>query len=157
MHAIAQGKPLPLGGISTNRRSVLGVTNLCDAILSVAGVRSDADLDSATVENNASPHQKSLVNTYHLDDGGVVSTRRLVELLAEGIGKRARLFNVPYWLAITAGTLLRKRDYVRRLYGDMETSSEAFRKDFQWQPKVGLEDGLRMMASHFIRSIRQAK
>jgi UDP-glucose 4-epimerase len=154
MGAIARGKPLPLGGISTNRRSVLGLANLCDAILCVAGSKPEVGAASLTSRPEADSRSSRKVSTYHLNDGKAISTRRLVELLAEGMGKRPKLFTVPRWLAMTAGTLLGKRDYIHRLYGDMETSVEEFLSDYRWQPKVSLEDGLRSMAKHFMNSTR---
>jgi nucleoside-diphosphate-sugar epimerase len=154
MAAIAQGKPLPLGGISTNRRSVLGLTNLCDAISCVAGSQPHTGTESPVKHPEAAEDSSRSISVYHLNDGKAISTRRLVELLAEGMGKRPRLFTVPRWMAMTAATLLGKRDYVRRLYGDMETSGQDFCDDYRWQPKVSVEDGLRSMASHFIGTMR---
>ena len=48
------------------------------------------------------------VRVYHVCDDGVMSTRRLVEVLAEGMGRPARLLSVPRWAAMTVGTLLGK-------------------------------------------------
>jgi Glycosyl transferases group 1 len=43
---------------------------------------------------------------YHIADDGVVSTRRLVEILAEGLGVSPRPVSIPRWLAVGGATLL---------------------------------------------------
>jgi hypothetical protein len=43
---------------------------------------------------------------YHIADDGVVSTRRLVEILAEGLGVSPRRVSIPRWLAVGGATLL---------------------------------------------------
>jgi nucleoside-diphosphate-sugar epimerase len=75
MRAIARGMPLPLAGIE-NRRSLLYVGNLCDAIL--ACLRSPA-------------------KTYLVSDGTPVSTSQLCRAIGAALGRPARLFRVP-WL-----------------------------------------------------------
>ena len=85
------------------------------------------------------------VRMYHVCDDGVMSTRRLVEVLAEGMGRPARLLSVPRWAAMTVGTLLGKGAQVRRLYGSLEVDGSDFCRDYGWRPPVSLEDGLREM------------
>jgi nucleoside-diphosphate-sugar epimerase len=82
MRAIARGMPLPLAGIE-NRRSLIYVGNLCDAILACLGAKD---------------------KTYLISDGAPVSTPQLCRALGAALGRPARLFPVP-WLpgkALTA-------------------------------------------------------
>jgi nucleoside-diphosphate-sugar epimerase len=82
MRAIARGMPLPLAGIE-NRRSLIYVGNLCDAILACLG---------------------SADKTYLVSDGAPVSTPQLCRAIGAALGRPARLFPVP-WLpgkALTA-------------------------------------------------------
>lgn len=92
--------------------------------------------------------------TYHIADDGVISTRRLVEVLAEGMGVRPRLIHVPRWLAVGGATLLGKGAMARRLFDDLEVDDSDFRRDFGWKPMIGLEDGLRKMAADYARLVR---
>jgi nucleoside-diphosphate-sugar epimerase len=74
VRAIARGLPLPLGGID-NRRSLVYVGNLCDAIL--------ACLDRPG-------------GTYLVSDGAALSTPQLCRALGEALGRPARLFRFPF-------------------------------------------------------------
>jgi len=73
MRAIARGMPLPLAGIR-NRRSLVYVGNLCDAILVCL---------------------KAPGKTYLVSDGGAVSTPHLCTALGQALGRSARLFPFP--------------------------------------------------------------
>jgi nucleoside-diphosphate-sugar epimerase len=74
MRAIARGMPLPLAGIE-NRRSLIYVGNLCDAILACLG----------------SPGK-----TYLVSDGAPVSTPQLCRAIGAALGRPARLFRAPW-------------------------------------------------------------
>ncbi len=75
MRAISRGMPLPLAGIE-NRRSLVYVGNLCDAILACLGAPG---------------------KTYLVSDGTPVSTPQLCRAIGAALGRPARLFPVP-WL-----------------------------------------------------------
>lgn len=94
------------------------------------------------------------VLTYHIADDGVISTRRLVEVLAEGMDVQPRLITVPRWLAVGGASLLGKGALARRLFDDLEVDDSDFRRDFGWKPTVGLEKGLMMMAADFAKRAR---
>ena len=138
MEAIYRGHRLPLGAVC-NRRSMIGLENLADALLVAA--------TSPTFANARAP-------IYHLADDGVISTRRLVEILAEGMGVKPRLISVPRWLAVGGATLLGKGAMARRLFDDLEVDDSDFRRDYGWKPTIGLEDGLRLMAEDYARRMR---
>ncbi len=135
--ALSAGRLLPLGSVR-NRRSLLGVANLADALLTAA----------------TAPLAATTPPIYHLADDGVISTRRLAEVLAEGLGVRPRLLSVPRWLAVGGATLLGRGATARRLFDDLEVDDSGFRRDFAWKPHVGLEDGLRRMAADYARRPR---
>jgi nucleoside-diphosphate-sugar epimerase len=73
MRAIARGMPLPLAGIE-NRRSLIYVGNLCDAVLACLGTSGKSFLVS---------------------DGAPVSTPQLCRAIGAALGRPARLFRVP--------------------------------------------------------------
>ena len=135
MHAVLRRKILPLGSV-TNRRSLVGTRNLAAALLT-----------AATVPLPKPQLQPAFL--YHIADDGVISTRRLVEVLAEGMGVAPRLVSVPRWLAVGGATMLGKAAIARRLFDDMEVDDRDFRHAFNWTPHLGLEQGLRLMAADF--------
>ncbi len=141
--AIAAGKPLPLGAVRHNRRSLLGLLNAASAIVHAATAPwPGAGLHAGTRAAGAD----GLWRIDHLADDGTISTRRLVELLAEGMGVRPRLLSVPRWAAMAAATPLGKSGAVRRLYGNLIVDDSAFRQDWGWKPQISLEAGLQDMA-----------
>ena len=75
---VARGRLLPLGNIRGNRCSFLGIDNVCSAILRIAIVPFPNPLYLPCTCGNP--------KIYHLTDKGVISTRRLVEVLSEGHG-----------------------------------------------------------------------
>jgi nucleoside-diphosphate-sugar epimerase len=137
--AVHRGMPLPLGSVH-NRRSLVGVRNLADALLHAATV--EVDLRALST------------NVFHIADDGVVSTRRLVELMAEGMGRSPRLLPLPRAVAELGATLLGKRAVARRLFDDLEVDDTDLRRELHWKPLVSLEDGIREMARAYAASHR---
>jgi nucleoside-diphosphate-sugar epimerase len=144
LEGIANERSLPLGGVN-NRRSFIGVSNLADALITAA---------TAPFSDFISSGEKKATVIYHVADNGIISTRRLVEVLAEGMGVKPRLINLPRWLAVGGATLLGKGAMARRLFDDLEVDASAFTKDTGWQPKKSLEDGLREMAAAYAQQHR---
>ena len=73
LRAVALGLPLPLAGIN-NRRSLIYVGNLCDAVVSCLKISG---------------------KTYLVSDGSAVSTPQLCTALGKALGRPARLFRFP--------------------------------------------------------------
>jgi len=73
MRAIARGVPLPLAGVE-NRRSLIYVGNLCDAIMACLGASG---------------------KTYLVCDGAPLSTPQLCRAIGAALGRPARLFRFP--------------------------------------------------------------
>ena len=120
MKVLAKGYPLPLGGID-NRRSLIGLENLADALVFLA-------------ETNAA-------GTFLVRDDEDVSTSQLLTLLGEGLGRPARLFRLPPVLF----RLLGRSGTIRRLTGSLVVDDSPLRQ-LGWQPPVTLKDGLHRMA-----------
>lgn len=124
MQAIASGLPLPLASVS-NRRSLIGLENLCDAI--EHALRSSAG-DGAC---------------FPVSDGAVVSTPELCRAIGVALGRRARLFACPLALLDLVPPL-------RSLTQSFEIDDRAFRDQFAWSPPVTRDDGLRASARWFL-------
>jgi len=125
MKLIVRGWPLPLASIE-NRRSLLYVGNLCDAIIRCL----------------ESPH--SAGNTYFVSDGAPITTPQLCRALGNALGRPARLFAFPpTLLELLAGE--RAMRLTRSLQGD----DSAIRHGLGWRPPYTFEEGLRATAAWF--------
>ena len=119
MRAIARGWPLPLASID-NRRSLLFVENLCDAIL-------------ACLESGQAPGK-----TFVVSDGAPVSTPALCRALGRALDRPARLFAFPPALLP-----------VERLTASLELDDSAIRGQLGWRPPFSFEEGLRATAAWY--------
>lgn len=124
MKALRKGLPLPLGCIG-NRRSLVGVANLADALVFLA--------------------ERDDRGTFLISDGEAVSTPALIRMLAEGMGVKARLLPVPVGLLRLAGALTGKGAAVARLTGSLEVDDSPLRA-LGWAPRISLAEGLAAMA-----------
>lgn len=144
LHGIARGRPFPLGGVR-NRRSFIGVANLAQVLVAAA-----TGLFPARTRQ-----QGGRAATYLVADDGVISTRRLIEVLAEEMHVTPRLISLPKWLVVGVATLLGKGSAARRLFADLEVDDHDFRRDFSWKPAMNLEEGLRLMAAAHVHAVSE--
>jgi len=122
LRAVDRGWPLPLASIE-NRRSLVYVGNLVDAILACLG----------------GPAQG---RTYAVSDGAPVSTPQLCRAIGRALGRPARLFPFP-------GGLLRLVPGLARLAQSQETDDRAIRAELGWRAPFSLEEGLRLTAQWY--------
>ena len=123
VEAIAAGRTLPLGAID-NRRSVLGLANLCDAIV--------AALDAPTPP----------AGVHFVADAEPVSTPGLVRALAGALGRPVPLAFVPVALLKLGARLAGKGAEIARLAGSLEVDPTSFTAATGWRPARALEDEL---------------
>ena len=126
---LRRGRPLPLGAVTGNRRSLIGVDNLVDLIL-------------ACLVHEAAPGRLFLAS-----DGEDVSTRRLIELLAPAAGRAPRLFAVPPGLLALAARIAGRGAAADRLLGNLQVDASATFRLLDWTPPVSVEDGLAAIAT----------
>jgi nucleoside-diphosphate-sugar epimerase len=119
MRAIAHGWPLPLASIE-NRRSLVYVGNLCDAI-------------AACVESPAAAGK-----SFYVADGDAMSTPQLCRAIGRALGRPARLFRFPPALLP-----------IGRLTGSLEVDDSALRQELAWRPPFTVEEGLRATAEWY--------
>jgi nucleoside-diphosphate-sugar epimerase len=137
---VSLGVPLPFGGIE-NRRSMLSTGNLVAAVRALAGT---PGLDG---------------EVFFVADGVDLSTPELIRAIADGLGRRARLFRLPPMLFRAVG---RAGDAISRLVRFPVTSAEVERltgsllvstaKLAEWtgfRPPETPEDGWRAVAQWF--------
>jgi UDP-N-acetyl-alpha-D-quinovosamine dehydrogenase len=123
LRLIAGGAPLPFKSID-NRRSLIGVANLADAI--VACVRSP----------------QAAGRTYLLSDAEDLSTPTLVRMLAAPMHVKPRLFRFPVGLLEGAGALMGKTGEITRLTRSLEIDSSRIRTELAWVPPQSVALGL---------------
>ena len=133
---IYQGRPLPLGGIN-NRRSLLYVGNLIDAILC------------------ALQHPRAANQLFLLSDGQDSSTTQLVIWLAQALGKQTPMFSVSERLLRSVAGFVGKSTAVDRLVGSLYLDSRKIQRELGWSPPFTLQEGLQATAKWY-RTIVQS-
>ena len=122
LRAIDRGWPLPLASID-NRRSLIYVGNLIDAILRCLG----------------GPAQG---RTYAVSDGAPLSTPELCRAVGRALGRPVRLFPFPpALLALAPG--------MARLVQSQVADDAAIRAELGWRPPFSFEEGLRRTAEWY--------
>ncbi len=125
MCAVQRGWPLPLGAITHNRRSLVGLGNLLDLIVT------------------SIVHPLAGNQTFLVSDGHDLSTADLVRGLARAAGVSARLWPVPLGFLRIGASLLGKRAAVQRLCGDLQVDISKARHMLDWTPPLSIEESLR--------------
>jgi nucleoside-diphosphate-sugar epimerase len=122
VRAVQNGWPLPLREVR-NARSFLALENLLDLL----------ELCLA--------HPAAANELFLAADADTVTTTRLVECIARGVGRPARLWRLPAPLVRTAATLGAGR-LVDSLYGDLRVDSGKARRLLGWVPRVAAGDAI---------------
>lgn len=117
LRAIAGGWPLPFASIE-NRRSLLGVGNLADAVARCLEVPQSAG------------------RTYGVTDGAPWSTPALCRAIGAALGRPARLFAFP-------PALLELAPPMRKLTRSLVLDDGAIRRELGWSPPQEFAAGLR--------------
>jgi len=130
LKAVQRGWPLPFGMVR-NRRTLTYVGNLVSAILSVLGRREAA-------------------GTFVVCDAESLSTADVVQSVAHGLGRPARLVPVPAAALRLAGAAFGRRDLVRRLVGSLEADSGKLRR-LGWQAPVPAPRALALTGEWFVK------
>ncbi len=125
---VARGLPLPLGLATTNRRSLVGLDNLVDLILTCVD------------------HPKAANQTLLVSDGEDLSTADLLRRIGKALNRPARLIPVPVSILIIASRLLGKSSIAQRLLGSLQVDISETCILLNWKPPVSVDEGLRRAA-----------
>ncbi|MGE5478754.1 MAG: NAD-dependent epimerase/dehydratase family protein [Bacteroidales bacterium] len=125
LKGLALGMPLPLGAIR-NRRSLVGVGNLADALAFLV--------------------ERDVQGRFLVRDDEDVSTPELIRRLAAHLGRPACLLPVPPALLRLAGRLTGKAAAVERLTGSLVVDDAPLRA-LGWVAPFTLDQGLAAMAA----------
>ncbi len=115
--------PLPFASVS-NRRSLIFVENLVDAILSCLR------------------EPKAAGKTYLVADAESPSTAELITQIAEFLGAPPKLFSFPPYLLRRAAAFFGKQKEADRLLGSLSADTSRIRKEIGWSPKFVQREGL---------------
>jgi len=116
--------PLPLDGITRNRRSLLYLGNLTHA------------LETIVMSHNEDSR------TYLLSDGEDLSTAELVSHLRNSLNRCPLRLPVPASVIKMIASLAGKQDAARRLCGSLQVDSTEFRQAFGWVPPFSVAQGI---------------
>jgi nucleoside-diphosphate-sugar epimerase len=114
--AVAARRFLPFGAID-NRRSLLGLDNLLDAIEAVLAS------DSA------------VIGAHFVADAQSFSTATLVRAIADALGVEPRLLSVPVGALKLGGALAGRGATIARLIGSLEVDASALARATAWRPR----------------------
>lgn len=122
---VRRGLPLPLGGVTHNRRSLVGLDNLVDLILVCAD------------------HPKAANQTFLISDGEDLSTTELLRKVGKALRQPARLLWVPAGLISLMAALFGKKAIFERLVGSLQVDIDKTCELLDWKPSVAMDEGLR--------------
>ncbi len=134
MRWLSRGIPLPLGGVTENRRSLVFLDNLISLIVTC-------------VDHPAAANQTFLVS-----DGEDLSTSDLLRRMGQALGKPARLVPVPEQLLTLGARMIGKPGIAQRLCGSLQVDITKTRELLGWKPPVCVDEGLRKTAAHWLAS-----
>lgn len=124
LHSCGLPMPLPLGGITNNRRSFLFTGNLSDAI--------------QTILEDPNDHPESFL----LSDGENLSTAELVWRLRHSLRQPAPNLKAPTSVLKIFASLAGREASVKRLCASLEIDSSHFRQTFNWTPPFTMDQGI---------------
>ncbi len=135
MKWVNKGLPLPLGGITENKRSLVSVDNLVDLIITCID------------------HPKAANETFFISDGEDFSTPDLIRQLSHALNKKARLFPCPVWSLRWGGRLLGKQNQIARLTDSLQVSTKKALQQLDWQPPISAKAGLEKTVCWYQKSV----
>lgn len=124
MRWLQRGVPLPLGGITRNRRSLVYIGNLVDLI-------------TVCID-----HPKAANQTFLVSDDEDVSTSTLLQRMAKALECPVRLLNFSPTLIKLAVKFIGKPRVADRLCGSLQVDITKTKNLLGWKPKFSLDEGL---------------
>ena len=128
LHAASRRLPLPLKAVSA-RRSMLSISNFCDAI-------------KAVLISNQNSHK--VFDRYYLTDGTDYTSAELYDTLYKIIWGRSGIFYLPLWILELPGLIFKPlKGVYSRLCTEYRFSSAKFQKQFAWTSKHSMVDEMK--------------
>jgi nucleoside-diphosphate-sugar epimerase len=130
MKLVQWGMPLPLRSVD-NRRSFVGVTNLCELLMLCA----EREVD--------------LRHRLFVASDGDASTPQLLALLARHMQRPCRVFSFPTMALEALATVGGFRSAYRSLTGNLQVDSQQARVVLGWKASKSFEQGIKEMVDSF--------
>jgi nucleoside-diphosphate-sugar epimerase len=125
MTMVSKGFPLPFGAVTANSRSLVGVDNLVDFILTC-------------ISHPAAANQVFLVS-----DDEDLSTADILHRMYKANGTPDRLFTLPIWFLNFCATTIMRNSVYSRLCGSLQVDISKSKQLLGWKPSVSVDEGLR--------------
>jgi nucleoside-diphosphate-sugar epimerase len=132
MNWLQKGIPLPLGGVTKNRRSFVFLGNLVDMLITCIN------------------HPAAANQTFLVSDGEDLSTAELLARMALALGRPSKLIPLPAALVILGAKLVGRVGVAHRLCGSLQVDIEKTKNMLGWLPPVSLDEGLSQTAAYFL-------
>jgi nucleoside-diphosphate-sugar epimerase len=97
----------------------------------------------ASLIRSALTHPAAVGETFLVSDQQDLSTAELVRLIAQGLGRPARLLSVPPPLLATAFKLIRREAAYARIAGSLQVDSSKASRLLGWRPMQPPSEALR--------------
>lgn len=130
-NAVRRGIPLPLGAVTQNRRTLVGLDNLVDLIVTCAC------------------HPAAANQVFLAGDDEDLSTADLLDRMAKAFGVSPRLLPVPVPLLRAIARAAGKGGMVERLCGSLQVDITKAREVLGWKPPLTVDEGLARVAEGF--------
>ena len=147
-----RGLPWPLAAFE-NRRSFTSIDNVCAAVEAIC-----KGLAEKKVESSATQRSSLILHTFSIADDEMLSTNRLIELIAEVCGKNAKLWRLPKGLmcfCAKIGDLLHlplNSERIEKLTEDSFVDNAELKKALGWEKMpIRAEDGMRKTLESFLK------
>ena len=149
INLVSKVSVLPFAGID-NKRSMVYVGNLCYLVNVLidrsVGLDCRASLAMTEKESFAMTEEASFAMTegsvFLASDDAAVSTTRLIELIADGLGKKVYLVKIPFFESFLK---LVKPSFHKRLYGSLEVDNSLTKQKLNLKNPYSVEDGIKLM------------
>jgi UDP-glucose 4-epimerase len=126
INMVRTGIPLPFGAIN-NRRDLVSVYNLCDLI-------------RVCILHPAAPGRTLLVS-----DNESISTPDLIQYVAKGQNRNARLVAVPLWALKSLAGIFGKMDKLGKLTGNLQIDISRTQQALDWHPPLTMTESFSKM------------
>lgn len=139
MKWVNRGLPLPLGGINTNKRSLVSIDNLVDLIITCI------------------EHPNAANQTFLVSDDDDISTTHLLSNIAIALDVPNRLIPIPITWIISVSKLIGKPGISQRLCGSLQVDISKTKELLSWKPPFSMADSMKKTAHIFLESLTTNK
>lgn len=135
MKAVYNNFPLPFKDLST-KRSYMYVENLTNAILYILN------------------KNYFLGKTYEISDNCLITNEKLVNIIANGLGRKARLFYVKPNIIKAIFTIIGKKELFKKIMNEFIVTNQDFISDTGWKPPHHYIEGIKKTCIWYKRTFR---